>query len=328
MSDHSIRVVRLGPIEKHPNADTLGITRIWGFTCLVRLGDMQEGDLVAYIIPDSICPETPEFAFLGKHRRIGTKKLRGVVSQGLLVKAPEGSSEGDDVAELLGITHYEPEAFHGVSHGQSHSFGKSLQASPPSGFYPIYDVENWRRYKRILKPGELIEVTEKLHGCLGRYVFRDGEIHCGSHRTWKKPEESCLWWKVFNETEWLQEFVGQNPSICVYGEVFGQVMKGFDYGVPEGKAELRVFDLWDVDAQKWLEGTDERYAEIPETGLVPLLYVGPYDPDTIETLSEGKTTLAGHIREGVVIRTLPEREEPHFGRCQLKLVSNEYLGRS
>src|SRR5438046_3480508 len=108
-STHKVEVVRIERIEKHENADTLGIVNVFGgYPCCVRLGDFKEGDLAAYIPPESVCPATEPFAFLGDHRRIKVKRLRGVYSLGLLIHAPAGSKEGDDVAAALGVTHYEP----------------------------------------------------------------------------------------------------------------------------------------------------------------------------------------------------------------------------
>ena len=48
MSTHSVDVVRIAEIAKHPNADSLGLVRVFGYTCAVRLGDFHPGDLVAY----------------------------------------------------------------------------------------------------------------------------------------------------------------------------------------------------------------------------------------------------------------------------------------
>src|SRR3990172_141849 len=108
MSRNKVEVVRLGPIVKHENADTLGIVKIWGYTAITRLGDFKEGDLAVYVEPDYVLPDKPEYEWLKGHLRIRAKRLRGVWSQGLLLKAPPGSKEGDDVMALLGIERYVP----------------------------------------------------------------------------------------------------------------------------------------------------------------------------------------------------------------------------
>lgn len=125
MSEFHIRVVRLGPIEKHPNADTLSITQIdGGYPVIFRTGEYKEGDLAAYVPVDAIVPDFPEWRFLApnilpgepvpeKYRRIRARRLRGIFSMGLITKATPNSKEGNNVQEVLGITKYEPptEAF-------------------------------------------------------------------------------------------------------------------------------------------------------------------------------------------------------------------------
>lgn len=159
MSTHEIPVIRIDKVVKHPNADTLGITEVFGWTCCVKLDDFKEGDLAVYIPPDYVVPKTTQFEFLGDHRRIRVKKLRGIISQGLIIKAPEGSKEGDDVMELLGIERYEPPIQNSKITGGQAEGGNSL-------FSPKYDVESFQRYPNILQEGEEVLVTEKIHGCL------------------------------------------------------------------------------------------------------------------------------------------------------------------
>lgn len=98
MTNAKIEVVRVGAIEKHPNADTLGITRVFGYPVIVKLGDFREGDLAAYVPVDTVMPEGEEWAFLGKSpRRVCAKRLRGVFSMGMLARfelLPDSEGEG------------------------------------------------------------------------------------------------------------------------------------------------------------------------------------------------------------------------------------------
>src|SRR6185436_2020854 len=137
---HRVEVV---PVElrPHPNADSLSLVQVFGYQVCVRTDDWQGVTIGAYVPPDSICPDTPEFAFLGEHRRIKVKRLRGEISQGLLVPAPAGAQVGDDVAGVLGVTHYEPPLPVSTS-------GESER--PPSGYRPAYDLESGRRYAQVV----------------------------------------------------------------------------------------------------------------------------------------------------------------------------------
>ena len=62
----------------------------------------------------------------------------------------------------------------------------------------------------------------------------------------------------------------------------------------------------------------------------PVIYKGPFLPASVLPLADGITTTtstvpAPHIREGIVIRPVEEREARNLGRVQLKVVSNAFL---
>lgn len=327
MSTHAVEVIRIDSIEPHPNADTLGLVRINGFTCAVRLGAFQPGDLAAYIEPDYIVPETPEFEFLGKHRRIKVRKLRGTYSMGLLVRAPDGASLGDNVMDVMGITRYDPEIkFQGVS------MGPQMAESPHSslGSIPKYDLESWRRYGRLLVDGEDVYVTEKLHGTNARYAWRDGRMWCGSRTQWKAQDPGCLWWRILETEPWITEWCKESPYTVLYGEVFGQV-QDLQYGAAKGQTWFRAFDV--------LHGIEFLPSSIFHSGdgilwktpmkRVPLVYKGPYSAELVETLAVGDSTFCpGQVAEGIVIKPREERYDARLGRVALKLVSNRYLERT
>src|SRR5690349_604427 len=129
-SNHRVNIVRVPELEKHPNADSLSIVRIGGYQVVVKTENYKRNDFAIYIQPDSVVPQTAEFEFLWadkefpdgvvpeKYRRITVRRFRKEWSEGLLLPLSDFFSEeerkgldlgvDDDVAELLGITHYEP----------------------------------------------------------------------------------------------------------------------------------------------------------------------------------------------------------------------------
>jgi RNA ligase (TIGR02306 family) len=318
-STHKVEVVEV-KLLPHPNADTLSVVKVFGgYSVCVRSADWQDGALGAYIPPDSIVDSSrPEFAFLAGHERIKVKKLRGIVSMGLLVPAPAGAKLGDNVAELFGVTHYEP-PMPLVSGGED-------EPAPP-GFHPIYDVDSLRRYAHLFSPGEQVWVTEKIHGANARFCYANGEMRVGSRTTWKKYNPQNLWWRAVESYPEVVEFCKANPNITVYGEVYGQV-QDLKYGTKPGEVRLAIFDL--LLGTEWL---DPSFAKITGDGLpwVPCLSEGmPFDLEAILALAEGKTLIPGadHLREGIVIKPLQERTDPEVGRVCLKVVSNGYLERA
>ena len=106
------KIISLSPI---PNADKIEKAIVLGWEVVVAKSEnFKVGDLVVYIEIDSIVPPKPEFEFLRERKfRIKTIKLKGQVSQGLIVPLsvlPKGNYvEGQDVTEILGVKKYDPE---------------------------------------------------------------------------------------------------------------------------------------------------------------------------------------------------------------------------
>ena len=169
-STHRVEVFRVGQIDKHPNADKLEVMHVFdAYQAIVRKGDYKVGDLACYIPPDNILPDKPEYAFLKGHFRIRVTKLRGIVSQGLVLPAPIGSNVGDDVSAQLGVTHYVPQ-FNSRSHGAGGGGNQGEMVADPPVTGPNYDIDSWFRYASLMEQDEmnvgLVELTEKLHGCV------------------------------------------------------------------------------------------------------------------------------------------------------------------
>ena len=92
--------VKIYPIklEVHPNADALELTAIGDYRAIVQKGLYEDGDLIAYIPEGAIVPEWllqelglwDDVKQKGKlagsaGNRVKCVKLRGIVSQGLIV---------------------------------------------------------------------------------------------------------------------------------------------------------------------------------------------------------------------------------------------------
>ncbi len=186
MSEWQVRVIKISNIEKHPNADTLSITNIdGGYPCILRTGDFQIGDLAVYAPIDSIFPNDPEFDFLGDHRRIKAKRLRGIFSMGVLIKPRAGMKEGDIVDKQFNITKYEPE-IEAIGKGKGGKIVCGDNAKDP-GFIPVYtDIEGYRKYKNLFIEGEEVVLTEKIHGTNARFLYHQNKLWVGSHTKIKK----------------------------------------------------------------------------------------------------------------------------------------------
>lgn len=325
LSTHKVEVVSVHP-RPHPNADKLEVVDVFGgYPCCVQKGQYAEGQLAAYLPPDSVVDVArPEFAFLAKgaktRHRVRTIRLRGVQSYGLLMPAPDGYCVGDDAAAFYGVEHYEPEL-------KSPCQGGEAEDAPPQlTCLSKYDVDALRRYQNVFEPGEMVMVTEKIHGANSRFCYLDGRMWCGSRNEWKKEDPTSLWWKVLETTPSIRQFCEEFVGYVLYGEIYGDV-QSLRYGCQKGEVKFAAFD---VLLPRGGFGSADVTRDILDDCLVPqvpLLAYRPFDFAEIETLADGPSQVPGadHFREGCVIKPLYERFHQSIGRVQLKIVGTEYL---
>lgn len=394
MSDHTIKVIRIGEILNHPNADKLEIIRVGGFQVVIGKGNFKTGDLAVYVPPDSIVPQRPEYSWVWerdgggnlrdipadaevpeKYRRVTVKRLRKEYSEGLLLPVTQeyfpsdyATAEGEDVAEILGITHYNPPDdeeitnLGGCSVKQSKILPRSLKGwlyflsywltfglyNPwgnlgglneiaPDVTPPIYDVEAYKNHTSALDltEGEHVVVTEKIHGSNARFVYqkaswpKSGKMYAGSRKLWKRKGNS-IWRQALKNNPDIQLFCESYPGYTLYGEVV-PTQKGFDYGCLEGLTEVFFFDIRTPEGE-WMPYLDAR--RITETfdllKWAPCLYQGrPESGQEFMKHVDGETQTAGkHLREGIVIRVQPEKHVHGLGRAQVKIISNEYYNQT
>lgn len=354
MSQHSIEIVTVGPVLPHPNADRLAITQIWGWQCCVGKDDFAPGDKAIYIPPDYVVPTTrPEFAFLPDERngthRVRVKRLRGQLSQGLLIPVPPALADlpvGTNVIEQLGVVRYEPP----TPPASTHVGGPNPFVSGPSGVYtPKFDVESYQRYADEFTPGERVIITEKLHGANARYVFaraKGGEMQqfCGSRVNWitdpaqRKYDEAPglahiapseppdIWWRAFGRYPAIGKWCQAHPEALLYGEIFGNV-KELRYGADKDTLFFAAFAVLQ-QARWWDYGEMRRSLQEYDVPMAPLLLVGSLPPqDELARMAAEDSVWPGakHMREGIVIVPEHERTSQKIGRVCLKYVSDRYM---
>jgi hypothetical protein len=187
---------------------------------------------------------------------------------------------------------------------------------------PVYDIEGLRRYSNIFQDGEQVSITEKIHGCNGRFVHTGDKFYVGS-RTMFRGRDGNVWDQVANKYQ-LEERLKAYPNMVLFGEVYGKV-QDLNYGEKD-TVRFVAFDLMDLKTRKYLN-VDEFRIMCARLGLptVPELYRGPWNPD-LAKLAEGSTMMPGasHVREGFVCKPMIERTAHGLGRVFLKMIGEGY----
>jgi tRNA-binding EMAP/Myf-like protein len=184
MSELKVEIVEISKVEKHPNADRLDIAYIKDWTCVTQKDKYKKGDVALYIPIDSVLSEKLEnYLFppdskikLDKHR-VKTIKIRGAISQGMILNLDElisngflptnvGWRIGYDFAYALGITKYEPP----VRMSPQSNVKQVKKRDKHPEFNEYTDINNFKWYPDLFKEDEHVVVLEKLHGCFPKFT--------------------------------------------------------------------------------------------------------------------------------------------------------------
>lgn len=343
-------------VEPHPDADRLDIVQPEGtlYRAIAQKGRFSTGDVAVYVPEGAVLPERVLKAsgFWDEEKGKGTLagsagdrvksiKLRGILSQGILISLDDASTLADhehtlggDWASVLGITKYQAPIPREMS-GTVYACG---------GLRGYTDIQNVKNHPGVLGLGDPIVVTEKLHGtCTIMSTLCDDGGECSFNVSSKglaskglalQYAEHNVYWRAAMDNDIAKKLAAISDAyaakeVTLFGETLG--VQDLMYGLSGGEVSFRAFDLR-IDG-KYLDPMAFWAAmEIYGIPTVPTLFMGAYEPDFIWTIASGKTTAFDgdgkpHIREGVVVRPMEECDDPRLGRVILKFVSDAYLTR-
>jgi RNA ligase (TIGR02306 family) len=336
-----VQVCKVDAVEPHPNADRMDICVIKGWRTCTAKGQFKADDLCVYIPPDSVLSDdlanrlgvSKYLAALPKDHegkrppggRIRVARLRGEKSYGLVIKPDDSTWPlGQDVAQILGVAKFDPP--------QPSTDGDAERPHP--AFFRYTDIENYRNFPDILKEGEEVVFTEKLHGkntrlALIKDVGDDGTPTfvwmAGSHDVRRKEymtikkiikdevtkepilddkgevqsrietRRSQFWDCLTDNVKDLMRAASEGKhNVILYGEMLGQGIQDMTYGMKFG---FRAFDL--NVAGKYVD-YDMKKALFDrfEVPMVPVLYRGPFSKAKLEEFVDGPTTMCEPDRAG------------------------------
>ncbi len=338
MANFEVKAYRL-TIEDHPNADVIELARVGDYRSIVRKGQFKTGDLAVYIPEAAIVPDWIierlglEGKLAGKKKnRVKAIKLRGILSQGLIVplefrenvldqdthewsdeyvltlknrecNAGIRVKEGDDVAELLGIVKWEPPIPTCMTGEVDAAFGKTLR----------YDIENLKKFTDVFAEGEEVCVSEKLHGtwtCFGYHPRIEQQVVTSKGLSGKglifkinDANVNNLYIRQLDDTtddsgnnvvDRAHIIFGHDEPFYILGETFGANIQDLVYG--GDKATFRIFDIYVGEPGKG------KYLDVHAMGFVadalgvqtvPILYIGAYSAGMVEHFTNGEETISG-----------------------------------
>lgn len=355
---HIERVVSVSPIEK---ADKIEVVTVLGWHCVTKKGEVKVGDLVVYFEIDSFLPIQPRFEFLRTSSfkkmdiddgdglvttiegfRLRTVKLRGQVSQGLVLPLsefpelkidPDGTDldrifEGIDVTEPLGVRLYEPpipaNMRGAIKGGFPHKIKKTDQERIQN--HPDY----FEKYKDIE-----FEVTEKIDGTSVTVFIGDNDELNVCSRNLNLKDGYNVYWSTIKTTK-IHEFLlkHKDEPIAVQAEIAGEGINKNPLGIKGQR--VFVFDIWNITKQRYLT-PDERLLllddeQLDHVPIIPRCYkVGfPFtnfvSMDELIASANGESLVnTARYREGLVFKS---RQLIDGQIVSFKIIDNQQLLKS
>jgi RNA ligase (TIGR02306 family) len=316
---------RIGEIYPIEGADAIECAQVDGWKVVVKKGEFQVGQLATYLEVDSwvpeqiapfLCRDDKEYNGV-RGARLRTIKLRGQVSQGLLLPAANDAEEGADVTEVLGIQKYEPPVPAQLT-GQ-------VRGNFPS-FIPKTDQERIQNLGKELAEWSqqdwAWEVTEKLDGSSMTAYLYQGEFGVCSRNLDLKEDENNSFWKAARANGMEQRLRALGRNLALQGELIGEGIQKNRYAI-KGQ-QFYLFDIYDIDAGRYSSAKERRALNVEVFNLhhcpvISDVWLTDVTQGGLLEEAEGKSVLnPAAEREGLVYKCI-EKE------VSFKAISNKFL---
>jgi len=337
-------IQKIAAITPIADADRIELAHVLGWQCVAKKGDFKEGDLCIYIEVDAFLPMKNQYAFLastsyrknpymGEGYRIRTQRMRGEISQGLLLPLsvlPDSVPHeiGTDVTDILEIRKWEvPEAA---------TSGGTVIGDMPFGT-PKTDETRVQSAPELLAEFAAVDeyyISTKMDGTSMTAVWKDGILHVCGRNCEYKDDEKCDMWKLVHRLRLPDTLAEKYPdrNIVIQGEFCGE-------GIQKNRLKLKephwyIFTMLNAETMRRIplaemmeiaENLNLETVSVEETGTGTEFHE---KYSTVESLLERAkgTYPAGTLKEGIVIRpTVPVYSPALRGPLSMKILNNDFL---
>jgi RNA ligase (TIGR02306 family) len=353
-----VSIKQIDSIQPIDGADAIEAAMIGGWAVVVKKGDFKPADHVLYFEIDSILPKGyPEFEFLmarssGTYstdegdtlegHRLRTIKLRGQVSQGLIIPLPTNLMVSDcgtsvlddntldvrdidaDFSDLFGVKKYEKRLsanLSGVARGNFPSF------IPKTDQERIQNLS--KHFPKWVADETIYEMTEKLDGtsCTvykNSHLLDEGKDALGvcSRNLDLKDTEGNVYWDAVRRYDIHAILLRDGRNLAIQGEIIGEGIQGNQYRLTD--RQFFVFDIYDIDSKEYFDGYErQEFCKINNLQHVPVInsrymFEVTSAVDAIP-MADGPSALNGTPREGLVFKSLRNPTD------SFKIISNKWL---
>jgi len=325
------KIEEVAPIE---GADLIEKVRVLGWWIVTKKDQFKPGDLCIYYEIDSLLPDLPQYAFLAKGHslkesiiedgtivkghRLRTVKLRGQISQGLVLPLSEFSELpytilGHDLTADLQVNKYDPPLPACLT-------GEAKGYFP--GFIPKTDEDRIQSMPEMLEKyrGQRFYVTVKMDGSSCTvYKYENDFNVCGRTLNFFESEKNSFW-NIANRHNLRDKLP---DGFAVQSECAGEGVQKNRH-VLKGQ-QLYIFYVYDIRKAQYLK-LDDMILFAKDLGMktVPILednFILNHTVDELMALADGPCPYNPSVlREGLVYRLYDSTDKITF-----KTISNAFL---
>ena len=318
------KVRKISGISLIPAAENICQYIVDGWKVVDTIGKYNVGDLVIMCeidswIPTSVAPfltkpdKYPK-EYLGvQGERLKTIKLRGALSQGLLLQNKGFHAEGEDVTDFLGVVKWECAEDAGTTRNAKGSFPAFIQKTDQNR------VQNLT-LEIAERAGESFEVTVKIDGSSLTCFHYNGEVGVCSRNIELKEDEGNAFWSIARKEQLLEKLIVNGKNLAIQGELIAPNIQSNHENVT--KPEFHCFSIFDIDQQEYVLPEQRRTIcaalNIPHVKVVEEDFILSHSVDELLEMAEGEGMNPNVKREGLVFKS-------NTSQFSFKAVSNSYL---
>lgn len=333
MSERKLATVEnIIDIQPILDADKIVKAKVRNWWVVVGKDQFNIGDRCLYFEIDSLLPiNNPLFdSSLGKYNatktmvtdegkeitgyRIKTVKLRGQISQGLILPYDGDKKHGTDMTEELGIVKYDPYVYVKGAQLQSDNGAEGLFPS----FIPKTDEERIQNLEYSDIDGYVFQVSEKLDGTsFTAYKYEDQFKVC-SRNLILREDENSVYWKIAKKYN-LKDIVPE--GFAIQGEIVGPGIQGNPLKLKE--IELYLFNMYDINKGEYLEIFKLR--ELPQVPYINEIGSRLVENTSIEEMINSVNGMKSLINPLVQTEGLVYKRFHNSNKISFKIINNKYL---
>ncbi len=301
-------------VYAHPNADKLALAKVLGYQCVVPKGLYKGGELVVFVQPDTVLPDSEWAAEFKKYspKRVKAIRLRSEWSEGIIVNLAtvqhlvgELPALGSELSDLLQVSKY-------IFAPPADSEKQNLELLGDLPFnMPKTDEERFENLEK-LPFGELVDISLKIDGqsCTIYYQHETDKFGvCGRNYEYKLESENNYTNQALLIKDKLVHFCQKNQvSLAFRGENYGVGIQRGAHNpysfLPKGFA---CFNVYNISQRRYeRKGSPFYFAELcPQIGveIAPLIEKNvALSEDILKKYSVELKQLNNQKFEGVVVK--------------------------